>query len=473
MSHKPISIHNLCLSFPQKVCFEDFTTQIHPGGRIAIIGQNGSGKTTLLNMLRGLREPSQGNILSSDEICFGTVPQLIESLDSLSGGERFNKTLSLALSLSPDVLLLDEPTNHLDLRNRQSLIRMLQNYAGTLIVVSHDVELLRTCVNTLWHIENSRVRIFSGNYDDYRREILIKRSALEQELVQMDRQKKYVHESLMKEQERAKKSRAQGEKSIDQSKWPTMVSHAKARRAAQTTGRKKKAIRHNKEDLLEQLSKLRLPAILTPKFSLQASDMSSRTIVSIQDGSVGYEEPFLSDIALSLGSRDRMAIQGDNGSGKTTLIKAILGNPQVTKAGKWLVPEPEEIGYLDQHYGTLEPHKAVLETIQDLVPDWSHAEVRNHLNDFLFRKNEEVNALVSTLSGGEKARLSLSQIAAKTPKLLILDEITNNLDLETREHVIQVLNVYPGAMIIISHDEEFLKSISIENFYVINSLASK
>jgi len=107
------------------------------------------------------------------------------------------------------------------------------------------------------------------------------------------------------------------------------------------------------------------------------------------------------------------------------------------------------------------PDKTVLETISDLVPAWSHAEIRRHLNDFLFRKNEEVNALVSTLSGGEKARLSLAQIAAKTPKLLILDEITNNLDLETKEHVIQVLKYYPGAMIVISHEADFLEEIGI------------
>lgn len=105
------------------------------------------------------------------------------------------------------------------------------------------------------------------------------------------------------------------------------------------------------------------------------------------------------------------------------------------------------------------------ETIADLVHNWSHAEIRRHLNDFLFRKNDEVNALVSTLSGGEKARLSLAQVAAKTPKLLILDEITNNLDFETKEHVVQVLKSYPGAMIVISHDDGFLKEIEIDNIF--------
>ena len=100
-----------------------------------------------------------------------------------------------------------------------------------------------------------------------------------------------------------------------------------------------------------------------------------------------------------------------------------------------------------------------------MAPDWDHSEVRRHLNDFLFRKNEEVNELVSNLSGGEKARLSLAQIAARSPKLLILDEVTNNLDLETRQHVIEVLKVYPGAMIVISHDEDFLDEIGVSGRY--------
>lgn len=468
MHHKPISFHNVGLSFPQKVCFEGFTTQVQPGHRIAIIGQNGSGKSTMLKMLQGLVEASQGTLHLPDDVAFGYVPQVIDKIDSLSGGQRLNEALTQALALDPNLLLLDEPTNHLDVRNRRSLMRMLQNYAGTLIVVSHDVELLRKCVDTLWHIENGKIHIFSGTYDDYWREFSIKRASVEQDIIHLDRQKKEIHQALLKEQTRAAKSRAKGEKHIEQRKWPTIVSDEKARRAVETSGRKKKAIAHKKQDLIEQLSELRLPEILKTKFSLEVSTLSSKALVSIQEGECGYSEPILQNIHLSVGPQDRMAIRGDNGSGKTTLIKAILNDPSVIKSGHWFVPKREDRGYLDQHYGTLDPHRTVLETIHDLVPTWTHGNIRRHLNDFLFRKNEEVNAFVKTLSGGEKARLSLAQIAAKTPKLLILDEITNNLDLETRDHVIQVLKEYPGAMMIISHDEDFLKTIKITHFYNIN-----
>ncbi len=158
-----------------------------------------------------------------------------------------------------------------------------------------------------------------------------------------------------------------------------------------------------------------------------------------------------------------MTIKGNNASGKTTLFKAILNDNKVIKSGSWYATN--DIGYLDQHYDNLDKEKTSIENLWDIVPNWSLVDIRRHLNNFLFRKNEEVNTLVKYLSGGEKVRLSLSLIAAKTPKLLLLDEITNNLDLETRQHVIEVLKEYPGAMLIISHDEDFIVKIGIENFY--------
>jgi len=470
MIHKPIQFKNASLTFSHKACFEDFNAQIRSGDRIAIIGKNGSGKSSLLKILQGAFEATSGEIKIPDDARIGYAPQIIEDFTSLSGGQRFNKALTHALRCDPNILLLDEPTNHLDLSNRKSLMRMLCSYSGTLLIVSHDVELLRNCVNIIWHIDNGRIHIFSGSYDDYIREIHSKRSSIEKELAKLGRQKKEMHQSLMKEQMRAASSRAQGEKNIDRRKWPGVVSEAKARRAEETSGHKKANLDHKKQELNEKLSELHLPEIIKPKFYLSATKVGIRTLVSISEGCVGYgDKTILRDINLSITTNERIAIMGDNGSGKSTLIKAILDDPTITKSGSWHVPEPQYIGYLDQHYGTIVPNKSVLENIQEIVPTWIHTEVRRHLNDFLFRKNEEVNALGSTLSGGEKARLSLAQIAAKTPRLLILDEITNNLDLETREHIIQVLQEYPGAMIIISHDTDFLKAIRVTTIYRIEN----
>jgi ATPase subunit of ABC transporter with duplicated ATPase domains len=224
MIHKPIQIKDLELSFPHKICFENFTTQINFGSRIAIIGRNGSGKTTLLKILHGAVEPVSGTVKCADDIIFGFVPQILSDFDSSSGGQRLNEAITQALSLDPNVLLLDEPTNHLDRHNRKSLMRMLQSYTNTLIVVSHDTELLRHCIDTLWHIDNGQIHVFSGNYDNYIREVRSYRTAIEQELAHLSGQKKDMHHALMREQTRAAKSKAKGKKSIHQKKWPTIVS---------------------------------------------------------------------------------------------------------------------------------------------------------------------------------------------------------------------------------------------------------
>ena len=456
MSHTPIILKHLSLIFPHKICFEDFSVEIPYGSRIAVIGRNGSGKTSLLRMIK--------DIIGEDA---GYVPQIVEDFHTLSGGQRFNEALTLAISKDPTILLLDEPTNHLDTSNRKSLMRMLKSYPGTLIVVSHDVELLRHSIDTLWHIDHGKIHLFSGNYDDYIREVGIKRTSIEQEVLRLKREKQDMHESLMKEQQRASKSQAKGKKSIAQRKWPTIVSSSKMARGSETAGRKKAQIGEKKDELLQRLGQLSLPEIILPTFSLTASDIGNKMLISIQHGAVSYDvsKPILKDIHFPILPSERVAILGDNGSGKSTLIRAILRDAQVSITGEWYLPKTEDIGYLDQHYGTLPSGDSVLDSIRIMRPDWSPTEARRHLNDFLFRKNEEVNAIISTLSGGEKARLNLAQIAARTPRLLILDEMTNNLDLETREHVIQVLKAYPGAMIVISHDQDFLNEIEVKTWY--------
>jgi ATPase subunit of ABC transporter with duplicated ATPase domains len=468
MMHSPIRLEAVTLSFPHKTCFEDFSIQVPYGSRIAIIGRNGCGKSTLLKCLQGTVTPTSGLIKMPNNAQIGYVPQVIESFASLSGGQRLNKALTQALKCDPNLLLLDEPTNHLDLDNRTSLLRLLKSYSGTLIVASHDITLLNHCVDTLWYIDNGLIQLFSGNYDNFMHEIHRKRASLEGEISHLHEQKKTLHQALMKEQLRASKSHEKGKKSINERKWPTIVSKAKANRASTCSGRKRTEIANQKQAFTQRLVELQLPEIIKPKFSLNPVNLGARTIVAVTSGSVGYEnKPLLHNISFSLFSDSRIAIMGNNGSGKSTLIKAIMNDPKIIKSGSWHAPKSQDIGSLDQHYQTLQADKTVLETIQKLVPTWPNKQIRFHLKDFLFRKNEEVNALVETLSGGEKARLTLAQIAALTPKLLILDEITNNLDLETKEHVIQVLQDYPGAMIVISHDEHFLRSINVMDAYVI------
>lgn len=331
MMHKPIQFKNLCFSLPHKLCFEQFTATISYGQRIAIIGQNGSGKSTLLRMLQGFIEPTDGELVIPQDIDIGYVPQLIDEFNALSGGERFNKKLTEALANFPNILLLDEPTNHLDRKNRQSLMRILRSFDGTLVVVTHDVELL-SLFDAVWHIDQGIIRVFTGCYEDYQRELTIQYKAIEQELSQLSRRKKDAHRALMKEQVRAKNSRIGGEKKIENRKWPTVVSAVKVSRANETSNGKKSGISYKKQILTEKISALRLPEVIKPTFSIQAGD-SGRVLVSISDGSVGFESPIVTAINLSVTTSERIAISGDNGSGKSTLIRAILGDTAITKTG--------------------------------------------------------------------------------------------------------------------------------------------
>lgn len=466
MSNVQIDIKDISLFFPDKMCFEDFSAQITPGERIGIIGRNGSGKSTLLKILQGAAAPSYGDVNRNAGVSFAYVPQIFGTNEPLSGAQKFHKALTAALAQNPDVLLLDEPTNHLDARNRNSLMQMLKHFYGTLLVVSHDVELLTSSVDVLWHIHDGQISVFSGRYADYFEELRKERETLERELDVLKKEKKQAHKDLMKEQSRAKKSRIQGEKAVEQGKWAPIIAGGQKRRAELTAGSKKKELRGLREGINERIKGIYKPEIIKPKFSITSDDVAPGTIAAVTGGGVSYGDKLvLGNINLSVQGAERVALTGDNASGKTTILKAVLDDPSVIKTGFWTLPPRRAIGFLEQNYLMEDTSKTVLETLRCALPSYTHAELRDFLNDFLFRKEGEVNAAVSVLSGGERARLALALIAAQSPKLLLLDEPTNNVDLETRGHIIQVLREYPGAVIAVSHDRFFLEEIGINTYY--------
>lgn len=461
MSQTLVTLKNLELSLPHKTCFHDFSQNIHFGQRIGIIGRNGRGKSSLLQLI------ASGDTLVTGEIsfahqCIATyVPQLVQH-EGKSGGEAFISLIAECLREHPEILLLDEPTNHLDQANRRYLFRELDNYTGTLIFVSHDEELLSRYAEAIWSFEHEKIVVFDGGFDEYQKHKAGLLARLQQHKSDLKASKSQMHDKLMREQTRAANSRRAGEKSIDNRKWPTVTSHAKARRAEKTSGKKKSDIAEKKEQIEYELSQLHIHEEIKYKFELAAKVGGHTSIISIQDGQIGYDKIVAHGIFLELGRGDRIHLKGKNGSGKTTLLKCITGSKELIKGGKWQLPNLCDIGYLDQYYRNLPEKKTVLELVHDVRPEWDMQQVREHLNSFLFRKNEEVCTQANTLSYGEKARLSLALIAARPPRLLILDEITNNLDLDAKEHVSEVLKYYPGAMIIVSHDPEFVKRIGVD-----------
>jgi ATPase subunit of ABC transporter with duplicated ATPase domains len=462
---KPIKLENLSLTFNHKICFQNFSAVISYGDRIAVIGNNGSGKTALVKAIAGCANILEGEIYIPDGIITGYVPQTIESYPQLSGGQRFNKELSLALSKNPDLLILDEPTNHLDIYNRKSLMGMLERFKGALLIVSHDEELLNKNADILWHIEGGKKKIFNGKYRDYKINAALTKNSLEEEKKMLEREKKSAHKKLMKQQERASKSRKGGEKKREEAKWAPIAAGIKKSGAEVSAGKQKSEISQRRYDINERLKSLEISEEITPSFYLNSSSVSFN--LSVSQGSAGYENnEVLSDINIAIAAGQKAALIGRNASGKTTLLRALTDDRNVLKNGVWIVPKKENIGYLDQHYSNLDFNKTVIEFISYIAPQWTNAQIRKHLNDFLFRKNEEVNEKIPLLSGGEKARISLAAIACRVPQLLILDEITNNLDLLTKEHIAQILSVYPGSLLIVSHEPEFIKKIGINDIYM-------
>ena len=465
---KIITINELNLQFGAKELIADFSQSIYAGERIAIIGRNGSGKSSLLKILAQEIHDNAAQLQSGLQLAY--VPQLSDNNSRQSGGERFNSNLSQALASYPDVLLLDEPTNHLDQHNRKSLIKLLHHFNGSLIIVSHDLELLNNCVDTLWHINHGRVTVFNGKYSDYLQEQQLKQQNLLAQVAELKQQQRTSHQSLMQEQQRAKNSRKQGEKSIVNRKWPTITSQAKARRAEMTAGQKQRQMREQREDISGKLADIFIHEEIIPQFNLPHHP-GKRSIVQLSQVSIAYEQdkPLLQNVNLQISGSDKIVLLGANGSGKSSLFKALLRDKGLIITGEIITPELSKIGYLDQHYANLAPELSAVEIIADTAPQWTTAEIRNHLNSFLLRKNEEVLIPCKYLSGGELVRLSLATIAANPPVLLLLDEITNNLDIETKQHVLTVLNNYPGAYLLICHEEEFVAQLNLDYTYQIKN----
>lgn len=463
MIHKPIKLNNVSLSFDNNVIFSNITTQINSNKKILIIGNNGSGKSSLLKIITEKLKIFSGNITIPKEVVIGYVPQTILNQKNLSGGQTFNKALSQALALQPNILCLDEPTNHLNEKNKQSLIKMLQHYNNTLLLISHDPSILTLPFDEIWHLENKRLSIFHGNYNEYKSEYEAKVNHLTNQKELLQKQKTKIKKQLQQEQKRLSQSRKANKHEHDKNLLGAMK-----HRGSYTTGKISKNLSKLSQKNHQKLAKIFIHKEIKPNFIISSKQTTAhRNIIEINNGSCGYKNTILENINLQIKGTEHIAITGNNASGKSTFLKSLLKNQSIWTKGKWYKPDPSEIGYLDQFYSNLSLNQKVIEAIQDKAKNLTDIEIRKHLNDFLFSTPEKVNKKVGQLSGGEKVRLSLAQIAVNTPKILLLDEVTNNVDLQTKNHIKIVLKKYPGAMIIVSHDLEFLYDLDINTKYTV------
>jgi ATPase subunit of ABC transporter with duplicated ATPase domains len=411
-------------------------------------------------MLAKQMPPSEGQIICDPQWRIGHVAQILDADTPLSGGQRVNQALSQALANFPDVLLLDEPSNHLDTANSTAMLRMLQQFSGTLIIVTHNLQWMDLLCERLWIIRDRHIQEFNGRYGDFLAEQTSLHDSLLQQRAQLKQLQRQSHQQRMQEQERASHARARGEKAIQERRWPTIKSPTKLARGTTTSVDKRAEIQERQDTIHRKLLQLDLSEPVHPAFVLTPSNQPARgPLVQISNGVIGYQHALGAPLHLSIENGERIWLRGSNGSGKSTLALAIAGDEVLRLGGEWLTPAPGDIGYLDQHYSNLAVQDSVLACLSTIVPDWSVTALRHHLSRFLFKHEGLLQTPVEKLSGGEHARLSLACIAARPPRLLILDEVSNNLDCRTRAHVIDILAAYPAAMLLISHDEQLVAQI--------------
>ena len=386
-------------------------------------------------------------------------------VSTLSGGQQILLGLVRILATGPNFLLLDEPTNHLDQSNREKLFSFLRSWDGTAIIVSHDTQLLRTWPKKVWDIKHGEIIVFDGTYADYVRERDIANDQQVNKIDQLKREKKKLAKEKEDDRAREAQSKKMGEKKYANA--PRVLRNDKREQAADTTARKRNIISGKQEAVSRQLQDMYEHKVIVPKFDMGGQKQYG--LLSVYEGSVGYGDHIIvHDINFTVQPGERVAFVGDNGAGKSTIFKALLDD-NMRKGGEWQVPAYKSIGYLDQKYSILGNAATPFDLIKTVRPEWSIIEIRSFLNDFLFCKNEEVSAPTTTLSGGEKARLALAYIAAQSPSLLLLDEVTNNVDITTRNHIIAVLNQFPGMIVVISHDTDFLRAIGAERLFMVGN----
>jgi ATP-binding cassette subfamily F protein 3 len=351
--------------------------------------------------------------------------QVTEPVASFSGGWRMRLNLAQALMCPSDLLLLDEPTNHLDLDAIIWLEDWLRRYPGTLLVVSHDRDFLDGVVNVVVHIDNRKLRRYSGNY-----------SAFETQRVQ-------AVVLAASQYEKQQRERAHLESFIERFR-------AKATKARQAQSRMKMLAK------MEELAPLHVTAPFS--FEFREPLRAPNPLRVLEDAAAGYpEKTVLKDITFSLQSDQRIGLLGVNGAGKSTLIKTIAGALKPL-AGQATFNKGLEIGYFAQHQvEMLRDDQSPLWHLSKLSPGVREQDLRNYLGGFNF-PGDMASDPIEHFSGGEKARLALALIVWQRPNLLLLDEPTNHLDLETREALTVALAQFEGTLVLVSHDRHLLRA---------------
>jgi ATP-binding cassette subfamily F protein 3 len=496
-----ISINNLSYKIGARTLIEDSSANITDGWKVGLVGLNGTGKSTLFKLIAGELHADSGSVSISSRQRMGWVrqdmpetedalvnvvlaaneemaalwhaaetetdpnklgdiyhrlsemdayaapakaaalltglgfkeDQIREPFSSFSGGWRMRVALAAALFVEPEILLLDEPTNHLDLEAIMWLETYLAAYPHTMLIISHDRELLNKCVDHVIHLDKKKLTLYTGNYDTFERERAA-RLGLQQKM-----------------HEKQQVQRAHMQKFIDRFK-------ASAAKASQAQSRVKAL---EKMDIVDAVIADRAVRFVFP----QPDAKLGTPMISVEHADIGYTAgaPILKNVYENIDPDDRIALLGANGNGKSTLIKLIAGKLAPLK-GEINRNNKLRIGYFSQHQTdeldvNETPYEAMANMMRDKNKDVKEYVIRAKLGAFGFSK-ELADNKIATLSGGEKARLLFAFMSFDGPHLLILDEPTNHLDIDAREALVQALNAYEGAIIIVSHDPTMVERVA-------------
>lgn len=500
--------------FGGNTIFSNISFSVPDNARIGLVGPNGAGKTTLLKIMTGQQEPTSGQFTINKGLKVGYIAQenaldedktiwdemltvfdnLIEKnkritkmqeqiaehpedenllqrydqlaydfeqeggftyqaeiksilngfnfkentwqkvIGTLSGGEKTRLAFVKLLLQKPPVLLLDEPTNYLDLDTLDWLEAFLKNYQGAIITVSHDQYFLDHLANQIFELNFGKLTTFKGNYSQY---------VKEREL--MNNQQEAAYE---KQQEKIKKEEEFIQKNLVRA---STTKRAQSRRKA-----------------LDKMERIKPPKHKQKvRINFTSDRPSGKEVLIAKDLTIGYpDKTMVSDIDFQVNKNDRVAIIGPNGIGKSTLLKTIMKKLE-PKDGSIKYGASLDIGYYDQELQSLDPSKTVLDTIWDRHKTMPEKDVRSILASFLFTA-EDIDKTVGQLSGGQKARLTLTVLSLEKDNFLLMDEPTNHLDIEAKEVLEQALDTYDGTLLFVSHDRYFInelanKIISVRN----------
>lgn len=509
------------------ILFTNLSLVIKEHDKIALVGNNGTGKSTLLKIMAGILQPSSGTVLQNTELYympqhFGqfndmTIAQALridiklkalkailegevteknmttlnddwtleercaealkhwqlaginleEKMGSLSGGQKTKVLLAGIHIHDPQIILLDEPSNHLDMQSREILYDYIRSANKALVIVSHDRTLL-DLLNAVCELSPKGITAYGGNYQFYKEQKKIELNALQENLEEQEKALRKARAVEREANERQQKLDARGKKKQEKSGVPTIMMNTLRNNAEKSTSKMKDVHAEKISGLSDTVNKLRKELPTKDKMKIGLDDSSLHTgkvLVLAQEINYGYDNKMLWDQSLSfqINSGQRVAIRGANGSGKTTLIKLMLGILHPV-SGTIMLNMTNAI-YIDQDYSLVDNELIVYEQAQQFNTDkLEEHEVKSKLTHFLFNK-AYWDKPCKVLSGGEKMRLILCclTLSSKAPDIIVLDEPTNNLDIQNIEMLTDAIRDYKGTVIAISHDQHFLHEIGIED----------